>query len=331
MKQNFGPQVYPLVFTDKIAVTTTDLTKMQAKMAQLFGWNCKYDAIGDKRDFLCRVASINVGGLTVVNTASTSVLTDVEASKPSLFIPVYGPKLVTNVNGSATSYDPESHALYAPKGRRIAKNGIRSSIILEIDQERLQRTIDVMSGGAASFDLNVPHILPLRSGSTNFVQLISGLCRTLEDVSGDAITMKMLALDETFYRVAATMFMGPDPTVGAPQDRSGKSSVLDTVCQFARQNLEQRITLTDLEAISGASSRRLQYEFIKKVGCSPMAWLRKERLNRARSILSKPNDDVNITVTASSLGFSNLGTFSRYYREEYGELPSETLSRSLRR
>ncbi|MNR39034.1 HTH-type transcriptional activator RhaS [compost metagenome] len=54
-----------------------------------------------------------------------------------------------------------------------------------------------------------------------------------------------------------------------------------------------------------------------------MAWLRLQRLDAARAQLRR-GDAHSIAEVALRCGFAHLGRFSAYYRERFGELPSET-------
>ena len=79
------------------------------------------------------------------------------------------------------------------------------------------------------------------------------------------------------------------------------------------------------------TSRSLQYGFRKYFGCRPFEWLRNERLILAKTKLTNSNDSMNITTLVYDLGFPSASLFSKYYKEKFGEKPSETLSRKKNR
>jgi AraC-like DNA-binding protein len=89
---------------------------------------------------------------------------------------------------------------------------------------------------------------------------------------------------------------------------------------------ERPWSLTDLARCAGVSGRRLQQGFAEHVGMSPMAYLRRVRLERAHHDLRTGLWPV--TDVAYRSGFTNLGRFANAYRERFGETPSETLRRS---
>jgi AraC family ethanolamine operon transcriptional activator len=90
------------------------------------------------------------------------------------------------------------------------------------------------------------------------------------------------------------------------------------------------VELLDLRSMSkatGLSPRTLQRTFQVEYGLCPQEWLRVERLNRVREDLLNLQKSDSITQAATRWGFFHLGRFSQYYREMFGERPSETLAR----
>jgi AraC-like DNA-binding protein len=84
-------------------------------------------------------------------------------------------------------------------------------------------------------------------------------------------------------------------------------------------------TLGDLSAIAGVSARQLQYSFNNHLGVSPLVYLRNARLDRARNLLLTSR--MPVSEIAMRSGFNHLGKFAKYYRDRFGEAPSETRPR----
>lgn len=89
-------------------------------------------------------------------------------------------------------------------------------------------------------------------------------------------------------------------------------------------------TVSELAAWAGMSVAVLQREF-RKNGHSPRVFLHDLRLDRARAALTAPRHDTTVADVAHACGMPHLSRFSQYYRERFGELPSETLRRAHRR
>jgi AraC-like DNA-binding protein len=84
--------------------------------------------------------------------------------------------------------------------------------------------------------------------------------------------------------------------------------------------------LADLAAATGVGARSLQAGFHAAIGLSPMSFIRGARLDRAREELVLGSAST-VTEAAGRWGFYHLSRFGAYYRDRFGELPSETLQR----
>jgi AraC-like DNA-binding protein len=99
--------------------------------------------------------------------------------------------------------------------------------------------------------------------------------------------------------------------------------------EYIDAHWNQPITIDALVEASGASARALFKNFAKAYGCSPMQYVKNVRLEKARKRLSDAGTKQSVTAVAFACGFLNLGHFARDYRNRFGELPSQTLSRNL--
>ena len=100
--------------------------------------------------------------------------------------------------------------------------------------------------------------------------------------------------------------------------------------EYVEANCNQPILIKSLTKVTGVSARTLFRTFQEALGCSPMAFVKKVRLECARSTLVRPGSSTSVSGVALACGFSNLGHFANDYRCTFGELPSETLKRSRR-
>lgn len=88
-------------------------------------------------------------------------------------------------------------------------------------------------------------------------------------------------------------------------------------------------TARGLAALAGISERALQLAFQRDTGMSPMACLRRVRLEAAREALAaaRPEDGVTVLDIAVRCGFGHPGRFAAAYRQRFQEPPSATLRR----
>ncbi|GIF03144.1 AraC family transcriptional regulator [Actinoplanes siamensis] len=91
---------------------------------------------------------------------------------------------------------------------------------------------------------------------------------------------------------------------------------------------ERPFTVAALAGIARMSVRSLQEGFRRHLGCTPMAYLQRTRLDRAHAAL-RGADPAAVTVAsiANRWGFAHLGRFASAYRARFGVSPSETLRR----
>lgn len=88
---------------------------------------------------------------------------------------------------------------------------------------------------------------------------------------------------------------------------------------FILQHLGENIGLADIAAAACISRFHFARLFRARTGCSPMAYVMRLRLERAREMLAR--EDRCIADTAVSLGFYDQSHFSRTFRRVHGMPP----------
>lgn len=323
-----------LAFGSSIALTERSVTHLQDRMAAAQGWESRYDAVGAASLFATKTASLELNGLRLTAIAHSPFQSKVVAKTSStLVVPFAGKGSISQINGRAISITPTVSAAYAPPGERIGRGDYRSMLMVDIDPVRLQSTWSTMAGSKAHqgrmVDVDTPQELPLQvMGRT-----IAHLCTIVDQFCKSPQTLICLGMDDSFYRLAA-MLMQPGHVVasevsGPPEPLTRKQ--VDLACQYAMAHLSHTITLTDLERAANLSSRALQYAFLKRFDCTPMAWVRNQRFAKAKLHLASAGPDTTVTSVSLAFGFYSASKFASGYAKRFGELPSVTLSKSRRR
>ncbi|HEY0815662.1 MAG TPA: AraC family transcriptional regulator [Pseudonocardia sp.] len=136
-----------------------------------------------------------------------------------------------------------------------------------------------------------------------------------------AQTMRLIAATvlETFPNSAVTA----DPA-GATQ---AETSVLRKAVAYIDEHAGEPIGVTEIAAAARVGPRTLQEAFRRHLETTPMAYLRKVRLERAHEALlgADPTTGTTVAAIASQWGFANLGRFAATYRECYGRSPRAAL------
>ncbi|MEA2977941.1 MAG: hypothetical protein QOF19_3461 [Alphaproteobacteria bacterium] len=96
--------------------------------------------------------------------------------------------------------------------------------------------------------------------------------------------------------------------------------------QYVAENYMKPIDVSDLEAATGVSSRTLYYGFKQYRGASPMKYLKRVRLMRARRrLLEAQMHGGRVGEIAATVGYGNKSQFARDYKDYFGETPTATL------
>ena len=114
----------------------------------------------------------------------------------------------------------------------------------------------------------------------------------------------------------------------ANSDKKGKSySQIVRKCEGYTLNLDgRRPYLSELCETANVSERTLQYAFRDMLGMSPLTYLHRLRLHRARDELrNAKSGSTTVTDVAMNWGFWHFGDFSRAYKNCFDESPSSTL------
>ena len=94
---------------------------------------------------------------------------------------------------------------------------------------------------------------------------------------------------------------------------------------WLRERLDEPIHLDTLAAVAGVRPRTLEAHFRRYLGTTPLGWVRRMRLARARQQLLATGVAKSVTGVAVANGFTELGRFAAQYRRQFGELPSQRL------
>jgi AraC-like DNA-binding protein len=114
----------------------------------------------------------------------------------------------------------------------------------------------------------------------------------------------------------------------ADHARQSQTAVVKAAEDYALSHVGERVYVTDLCRAAAVSERSLEYAFREVTGLTPVAYLLRLRLHRARqALLAATHGSTTVSAVALDWGFRHFGGFSRAYKDCFGELPSETLRR----
>lgn len=100
-----------------------------------------------------------------------------------------------------------------------------------------------------------------------------------------------------------------------PSDGDGLGPVL----QWASENLDQQLTITQLARTAGLSTRTLARRFTEATGTTPLRWLHTKRLARARQLLEAT--DLPVERISQLCGMGTAGNLRHHFTREVGVTP----------
>jgi len=119
------------------------------------------------------------------------------------------------------------------------------------------------------------------------------------------------------YKIMAMLFQD----IEFQESSWDKNSVIDEVKFYLDINYAEKIKLQDVAKAYGIHPNYLTRIFHEKYGASPKQYLMDLKLKKAGRLLATTK--LNISIIASSLGFDDQLSFSKYFKKKFGVSPSE--------
>lgn len=119
------------------------------------------------------------------------------------------------------------------------------------------------------------------------------------------------------YQIMAELFSD----IGFSEESWGKDSVADEVKFYLDTNYAEKLVLKDVARSFGIHPNYMTRTFHEKFGISPKRYLMELKLKKACRLLTTTT--LPIAMISGSLGFDDQLAFSRIFRKEYGESPSD--------
>lgn len=161
-------------------------------------------------------------------------------------------------------------------------------------------------------------------GTTRYVQDLMASPAATDNPLLASSTARMLAAVTlaTFPNTAVT-----DPTI--EDRRDAHPATLRRAIAFIEENAHRDITAADIAAACFTTLRAVQLAFQRHLGTTPMAYLRRVRLEHAhRDLLAADPARETITTVAYRWGFNGSSRFAAAYRRAYGISPSQALRKN---
>lgn len=203
-----------------------------------------------------------------------------------------------------------------------------SNFEVSLDRQRLIDTARAMLGiegddPLPGLDLDRLQPVSPRVGVVDGLATLRTLAIQAETYRAVPRVLAVSGIDDQCHRIAALLLMPEAFQLlrVTPASLRVKHTRLDRLCDWMRAHLHLPLTLTDLERQSGVTGRMLQIAFQKRYGTSPMAWLREQRLQAAKTMLDQLSDTgelAALAAIAAACGFGSVKSLRRCYGERFG-------------
>lgn len=167
-----------------------------------------------------------------------------------------------------------------------------------------------------------------RIAATAEVLLLQNEARSMRMTHDEAqkqSSNRIEALQDRLIKYANEENAGTHEPLAPAEDRF----IIWTREQIHARIADQNFGVRELSAALGTSEKTLGRRLKQSLGMTPVAFIRQERLNRARDLILVRQYNT-VAETAHAVGFSSTGHFAKLYREAFGETPNATLRAAIR-
>ena len=98
--------------------------------------------------------------------------------------------------------------------------------------------------------------------------------------------------------------------------------IIELSVEYIQKNLSNKINLNDLIRLTGYSERSIQLEFKKVFKQTPLEYIERERLVKAKALIESHKQSKRIAEIAQDVGLTHLGRFSVNFKKHFGISPS---------
>lgn len=278
---------------------------------------------------------LQVGDLKIIAGKTTPVLSSNSSEHFSCFMAMPFIGSFTTRDGSLFDEVGAGDIYLNQNYYGTSRIGYLSSLFFALDRRRLDRVLQSMSGSESLGSLGPSLVIRHnRRDSSGAGGKLWSLIALIDQLHGEHAYMPTcLGLDDQFYRLLAFSLLKSVGRLESIQKRwEGSSAIwphpLDNLVDFIRTHAHRHLTLTELEERSHYSARHLQNLFRQKLGCTPMQFIRRERLTTAMARLQAPKWDDTVTKIGREIGYRHPSSFTHDFKSEFGVNPSVILRAS---
>jgi AraC-like DNA-binding protein len=194
-------------------------------------------------------------------------------------------------------------------------------VIVRLDRRRVESVASALTGttGAVHFELALDCS----------VYRLCGLLEAAIDLASSGLPAARPQLLWQLEQVVIESLLFAQPSNRSAALTAGSSPApsarVRRAMAYLVDHLAQPVSVPAVAAECGTSVRTLQDAFRRELDTTPVQWLKAQRLERARALLSSGAPGTTVTDVAYACGFLHLGEFGVAFKARYGVRPSTLL------
>lgn len=286
--------------------------------------------------FVNRMAMLPLGCMRILSTYGSAIQLESKGSGLAHLVMPYRGLTRWRVDRHWLDSWTHESLLYVPPGPLQIENTVTAGIVTFVDPDALLQTALSMAGVHETnvmmkAVLSSPQLIPLQGHyNQSLARVLYSTYQNLDLLlPAGAEVLHHSRIDDQILRLWVLLLV---PGLQAAADWSSQvvlgesgSAWVKALAAWIEAHADQPLALSDLERQSGYSRRSLQLAFRAHMGCSPMHWVKRCRMQKARERLQHPSPGDSVGSVAYALGFVNVASFSRDFTRLFGERPSAVL------
>jgi AraC-like DNA-binding protein/quercetin dioxygenase-like cupin family protein len=227
------------------------------------------------------------------------------------------------VNGDVQSAAPGTAFLLSPADFHALEASGSSPVRLVnavLHPELVERTLESL---LPAEDLALPWTVPELPGAVEDVRRVREELSTLRPGWDVIVESALRAILVELARGVAGPGRPAEPvTAGSPPAN------LRRALRYVERHFREPLSLAEVAAVAHLSPHWFSEQFRRATGESFQSFLKRRRLQFARSLIE--STELGVTEVCHAAGFNDPSYFGRAYRDRYGMAPSSTASRARR-
>lgn len=326
MKQPRMLEHYPVI-------STTDPEKAREQLINVYGAD-RAEIRSDRCDGLLHANHLQMKEVAI-SYCEYGVDARVEFPESSFLRQIFkiSGRAQTSADKKTFNISRQEWTALLPAGKRfgLTTTPHYQQLVLRLELAALRRAAHALIGDACDrdlvFDETIDYELPaarsLRRRVFFFASEFDVIGGCFSDLAAAEIERTLIVNFLISHRHTYTPYFLREPA-------ETTSSSVRRLEEYIEANWDRPLDVESLASVANVSARSIFRQFKKSRGYSPLTFVKKVRLQKARALLLGVDQRATVTSIALKCGFQNVGHFAADYRLEFRELPSETLARARR-